>query len=195
MLAGGALVVLGLAAAAGQDAKVDKKVNIEVGDRAPEFEAPDEEGRTWQSVRHVGKKIIVVYFYPGDFTPGCTAQAKKFRDNMNKISGLGAEVVGISGDSPTTHALFKQAYELNFSLLADEEGRVARQFGVPVSAGGVVKTIDVDKKPLTLKRETTLARWTFIIGLDGKIAYKNTKVDPVADSKQVEAFLQKLEMK
>jgi peroxiredoxin Q/BCP len=195
ILAGGALVVLGLAAAAGQDAKVDQKVNVEVGDRAPEFEAPDEVGRTWQSAKHVGKKIIVVYFYPGDFTPGCTAQAQNFRDNMNKISSLGAEVIGLSGDSPATHALFKQAHNLNFSLLADEEGRVARQFGVPVGSGGVVRTLDADKKSIILKREVTAARWTFIIGLDGKIAYKNTKVEPVADSKQIEAFLQKLEIK
>ena len=190
ILAGWMLLVLGLAAGAVQDGKGDKKVNLEVGDKAPVFEAPDEEGATWQSAKHVGKKIIVVYFYPGDFTPGCTAQAQRFRDNMNKISGLGAEVVGISGDSSTTHALFKQAHKLNFSLLADDEGRVARQFGVPVGPGAVVKTKDADMKLLSLKREVTTARWTFVIGLDGKIAYKNTKVDPVTDSKQIEAFLQ-----
>jgi len=195
MLAGWALLVLGFAGGAAQDAKVEKKMNLDVGDRAPAFEAPDEEGRTWQSVRHVGKKIIVVYFYPGDFTPGCTVQAQKFRDNMNKISEQGAEVIGVSGDSPTTHALFKQAHKLNFSLLADEDGRVAKQFGVPVGPGGVVKTKDADKNLITLKRELTVARWTFIIGLDGKVAYKNTKVDPVTDSKQIEGFLQKAAMK
>jgi peroxiredoxin Q/BCP len=188
-------LALGLASDAVQDGKGEKKVNLDVGDKAPVFEAPDENGATWQSSRHVGKKIIVVYFYPGDFTPGCTAQAQKFRDNMNKISDLGAEVVGISGDSSTTHALFKQAYKLNFSLLADDEGRVARQFGVPVGPGGKVTAKDADKKLLSLKREVTTARWTFIIGLDGKIAYKNTKVDPVADSKQVEAFLLKMDKK
>jgi peroxiredoxin Q/BCP len=190
--AGSTFVIMAMAASAQPEAK---KNNLEVGAAAPAFEAPDEEGRTWQSAKHVGKKIIVVYFYPGDFTPGCTAQAQRFRDNMNKISALGAEVVGISGDSPATHALFKQAHKLNFSLLADEEGAVAKQFGVPVSAGGTVRTTDADKKPLVLKRALTTARWTFIIGLDGKIAYKNAKVDPIADSKQVEAFLQKLEKK
>jgi peroxiredoxin Q/BCP len=187
------LAVFGLAAGASQNGKGETKaVNLEVGQRAPEFEAPDDEGRTWQSSSHVAKKIIVVYFYPGDFTPGCTAQAQKFRDNMNRISDLGAEVVGISGDSGATHALFKQAFKLNFSLLADEDGSVARKFGVPVGRGGTVKTRDADKKPLTIKREVTTARWTFVIGLDGKIAYKNTKVDPVADSKQIEAFIKGL---
>jgi thioredoxin-dependent peroxiredoxin len=105
IFAGWLFIALGLAAGAGQNAKGGKKVNLEVGDRAPAFEAPDEEGRTWQSSKHVGIKIIVLYFYPGDFTPGCTAQAQKFRDNMNKISDLGAEVIGVSGDSPATHAL------------------------------------------------------------------------------------------
>jgi thioredoxin-dependent peroxiredoxin len=88
---------------------------------------------------------------------------------------------------------FKQAHKLNFGILADEDGSLAKQFGVPVGPGGEVRTKDADKKLLTLKREVTTARWTFIIGLDGKIAYKNTKVDPVADSKQIEAFLQKME--
>jgi peroxiredoxin Q/BCP len=186
LVAGSMMAVFGLAVWGGQE---DKKVVLEVGQRAPEFEAPDEEGRTWQSSRHVGKKIIVVYFYPGDFTPGCTAQAQKFRDDMNRISELGAEVVGISGDTPEIHALFKQAFHLNFSLLADEEGRVAKQFGVPVGPGAEVKSRDADKKPLAFKRPLTTGRWTFIIGLDGNIAYKNTKVNPTADSKQIEAFL------
>jgi len=170
-------------------------VNLEVGDAAPVFEAPDETGATWQSSKHVGKKIIVLYFYPGDFTPGCTAQAKSFQANMNKISEQGAEMIGVSGDSSATHALFKQAFKLNFSLLADEEGKLAKQFGVPMGPGGQVRTKDADGKVLMLKREVTAARWTFIIGRDGKIAYKNTKVNPVEDSKQVAAAIEKLEKK
>jgi len=146
ILAGWLLAVLGLTAGAAQNGKGEKKVNLEVGDRAPVFETRDENGRTWQSSKHVGKKIIVLYFYPGDFTPGCTAQAQKFRDNMNKISDLGAEVIGVSGDSPATHALFKQAYKLNFSLVADEDGSLAKRFGVPVGPGGEVRTKDADKK-------------------------------------------------
>ena len=114
----------------------DKKVDLKVGDAVPEFEAKDDQGNAWKSSEHVGKKIIVLYFYPGDFTPGCIAQAQKFRDNMNRISELGAVVIGVSGDSPATHALFKQTYKLNFSLLADEEGSLAKQFGVPVGPGG-----------------------------------------------------------
>jgi peroxiredoxin Q/BCP len=189
ILAGWTIALLGLAVTSGQEDKAEKKTALDVGQKAPTFEAPDEDGKTWQSSRHVGKKIIVVYFYPGDFTPGCTIQAQKFRDNMNRISELGAEVVGISGDTPVTHALFKKSYHLNFSLLADEEGSVAKQFGVPVGPGANVKARDADKKLFEFNRPATAARWTFIIGLDGKIAYKNAKVDPVKDSLQIEAFL------
>jgi thioredoxin-dependent peroxiredoxin len=189
ILAGWTMALLGLAVTSGQEDTAEKKTALEVGQIAPKFEASDEDGRTWQSARHVGKKIVVVYFYPGDFTPGCTSQAQKFRDNMNRISDLGAEVVGISGDTPVTHALFKKAYHLNFSLLADEEGTVAKQFGVPIGPGADVKARDADKKLFEFKRPATAARWTFIIGLDGKIAYKNTKVDPVKDSLQIEGFL------
>lgn len=173
----------------------NKKLDLKVGDPAPAFQSTDDQGLTWKSSDHLGKKYIVVYFYPGDFTPGCTVQAQKFRDNMNKLYDQGAEVVGVSGDSAKTHALFKETYKLTFTLVADEKGNLAKRFGVPVGPGGEVKTKDADKKLVTLKREVTTARWTFIIGLDGKIIYKNTKVDPVVDGKQVAAILEKLEKK
>jgi peroxiredoxin Q/BCP len=186
------LIVMAGAAMATDD---ERKVDLKVGDTAPAFQSTDDQGATWKSSDHLGKKYIVVYFYPGDFTPGCTAQAQKFRDNLNKLYDQGAEVIGISGDSAKTHALFKQAYKLNFTLAADEDGSLAKQFGVPVGAGGEVKTKGADGKLITLKRAVTAARWTFIIGKDGNIAYKNTKVDPVKDSKQVADILEELEKK
>src|SRR5262249_11501175 len=103
--------------------------------------------------------------------------------------------VGISGDSSKTHALFKESYKLTFTLVADEKGEIAGMFGVPVNAGAEVITKDAEKKRLAFQRAITIARWTFIIGLDGKILYKNTKVNPVKDSQQVEAILEKLEKK
>jgi thioredoxin-dependent peroxiredoxin len=186
------LAVIAGAVTAGDD---DKKVDLKIGDTAPAFRSTDDQGAMWKSSDHLGKKYIVVYFYPGDFTPGCTAQAQKFRDNMNKLYDQRAEVIGISGDSARTHALFKQAYKLNFTLAADEDGSLARRFGVPVGAGGEVKAKDANGKLMTLKRNVTAARWTFIIGKDGKIAYKNTKVDPVKDSKQVADIIEELEKK
>ena len=173
----------------------EKKVELKVGDTAPAFEATDDEGNPWKSAEHVGAKYVVVYFYPGDFTPGCTAQAKSFKVNMNRLSEKGVEVVGVSGDSVATHALFKKAQQLNFTLLADEEGALAGKFGVPVGKGGEVKTKDADGKVVVLKRNVTAARWTFVIGKDGKILHKNMNVNPTLDSKQVAELIEKLGQK
>jgi peroxiredoxin Q/BCP len=189
VLAASALLWLGQAAAAQSAGKDSSAATLEIGARAPAFEAKDADGTTWRSADYIGKKFIVVYFYPGDFTPGCTIQAKKFQEIMNSLQKHGAEVVGVSGDSAETHAHFKDIYKLTYTLVADEKGDVARLFGVPVGPGATVKATLPDKTKFEFKRASTAARWTFVIGLDGKIVYKNTKVDPVKDSQQVEAFL------
>lgn len=181
----------------------DDTIDLQVGDAAPVFAGDDDRGMSWKSSNLVGKKYLVVYFYPADFTTGCTAQAKSWRDNMNKLVDAGVEVVGISGDSVANHKLFKQAWNLNFALLADEEGQLAGKFGVPVRGGGKVRPRGPDRKPITddtgaplvLERKSTFARWTFIIGKDGKIVYKNTKVTPARDSLQVLEFIQATESK
>jgi peroxiredoxin Q/BCP len=181
----------------------DKPLDLAVGAAAPKFEATNEVGKPWKSADHVGKKIIVLYFYPGDFTPGCTAQARNFRDAMNKLTEQGVEVIGVSGDTAHSHELFKKVQKLNFTLLADEEGSLAKKFGVPLSKGAEVKARGEDGKILkdangaevVVKRPVTAARWTFIIGKDGKIAYMNAKVNPTEDTKQVAAFIEQMEKK
>src|SRR6266481_1125600 len=122
------LAALALAASATLSAQESK---VKVGDKAPAFESVDEAGKPWKSSDHVGKKIVVLYFYPADFTGGCTAQACGFRDNLKPLTEKGVEVVGVSGDSVKTHALFKKDHELPFSLLADESGDIAKKFGIP----------------------------------------------------------------
>lgn len=197
---GGALVLL--AAGATADDKKDEKVELKVGDTAPTFQLLDEKSKNWSSSDHFGSsnngKWVVIYFYPGDFTPGCTAQAKAFRDAMGKLTGKGVEVVGVSGDSVKTHDLFKAAHKLNFTLLADEDGAVAKQFGVPVGKGTTVKARDATNKPLEVEgkpyefeRKTTAARWTFVIDKNGKIAYKNTKVVVAERAKEIAEFIEK----
>ena len=188
----GVTILFGVGGLSAQD---EKKPGLNVGDAAPGFEANDDQGKPWKSADHVGKKFVVVYFFPADFTSGCRAQAQKFRDNMNALNEKGIIVIGVSGDSVVTHALFKKAEKLNFTLLADEDGSLAKKFGVPLGQGGVVRIKDADGNPLLLKREVTASRWTFIIGMDGKIAYKNTKVNPAEDSKQVGAFIENLQKK
>jgi peroxiredoxin Q/BCP len=185
--------VLGLAVAGLAIAADDKPADLKVGDPAPAFKGLDANGNPWNSADHVGKKYVVVYFYPGDFTPGCTAQARIFRDSMNKLTEKGITVVGVSGDSVKTHLMFTKAQQLNFTLLADEDGNLAKLFGVPLSKGADVKTKDADGKPVTIKRNVTAARWTFVLDKDGKIVSKNTKVVPAKDSKEVSDLIDKLE--
>src|SRR5947209_15670902 len=102
------LAVAGMTLSAGE-----KK--LKVGDKAPAFESVDENGKTWKSTDHVGKKIVVLYFFPADFTGGCTAQACGFRDNMGSLTTKDVEVIGVSGDTPQTHQLFKKHEKLNFT--------------------------------------------------------------------------------
>jgi peroxiredoxin Q/BCP len=170
------------------------------GDKAPVFESTDDQGKVWKSTDHVGKKILVIYFYPADLTGGCTKQACGFRDDMGKLADKGVAVVGVSGDSVKNHQLFKKVHKLKFTLLADEEGAVAKQFGVPVGKGGTVtaknvltgkEITDDDGKPIKLTRGVTIPRWTFVIGKDGTILYKNTKVDATKDSKAILALIEK----
>lgn len=167
-------------------------VDLKVGDAAPVFQAKDDSGADWKSGDHVGKKIVVVYFYPADFTGGCTKQACGFRDDMAKLSGKDVEVVGVSGDTVQTHLKFKKAHELNFALLADGQGKVAEKFGVPFDLGEKMAKGTVDGKEETFVRTATIKRWTFVIDKKGKIAAKNSEVKAAEDSKAILELVEKL---
>lgn len=167
---------------------------VKEGDKAPAFEAKDDQGNVWKSSDYLGKKYIVVYFYPAAMTGGCTKQACAFRDDAGELKKNNVEVVGISGDEVAGLALFKKAESLNFPLLSDPQGDVAKKFGVPIRAGGEIQR-EVDGKTYTLKRGVTTARWTFVIDLDGNIALKNTKVSAPQDSETVLGLIKKLSKK
>jgi len=168
-------------------------VDLKVGDKAPKFEAMDDTGKLWKSADHVGKKIMVVYFYPADFTGGCTKEACGYRDDYSALTEKGVDVVGVSGDSVHGHELFKKAHELNFTLLADTDGKVAEAFGVPTEAGAdtVMATNGDQKEPIY--RNVTIDRWTFVIDKKGKIASKNTEVHAAEDSKAILETISKLQ--
>ena len=100
-------------------------------------------------------------------------------------------MVGVSGDQPEGLALFKKVHSLNFTLLADTDGGVARKFGVPLRGGGEISR-EVDGVEHVLKRGVTAARWTFLIDRQGKIALKNDKVNAVGDSQAILAAIEKL---
>ena len=131
----------------------------------------------------------------GEDYPGCTAQAKAFQEAMGKLAEKGVEVVGVSGDSVATHDLFRKAQKLSFTLLADPAGAAAKQFGVPFGPGAAVKAKGADGKAFEFQREGTAARWTYLVGKDGKIAYKNAKVTPADDAKTIAAFIAEAEKK
>ena len=173
----------------GQDK--EKAVDLKVGDPAPAFAAKDDAGKDWKSADHVGKKVVVVYFYPASFTPGCTKQACGFRDDLKVLAEKGVEVVGVSGDAVKTQELFKKEHKLPFTLLADEKGEVAKAFGVPAGKGGKV-TQKIDGEDQELVRGVTAQRWTFVIDKAGKIAHKQTKVNAAEDSKAVLEVVGKL---
>ena len=103
---------------------------------------------------------------------------------MKTLADKDVEVIGVSGDSVENHQIFKKAEDLNFTLLADEDGAVAKKFGVPLGPGGTV-TVKVDGKEHKLTRGVTAKRWTFVIDKDGKIAQKNTNVNAAEDSKAI----------
>ena len=158
---------------------------VEVGDPAPAFEATDDTGKRWKSTDHVGKQILVVYFYPADMTGGCTAQACGYRDRMESLTASGAEIIGVSGDSVENHKLFKRAHNLNFTLLADGDGSIASAFGVPVSVGEKTVIKSIDNKEVPFVRTATARRWTFVIDRNGTIVHKDAKVNAQSDPETI----------
>src|ERR1700710_2409940 len=109
---------------------------VDVGDAAPDFELPGTGGKTYRLADYRGRKLVLA-FYPGDFTPTCTKQFCSYRDQGEKLDGLGAEVLGISPQSVESHERFSQEKSLNVPLLADEDKSVAQACGV--LAGTIVR--------------------------------------------------------
>jgi peroxiredoxin Q/BCP len=133
---------------------------LKEGDFAPAFEAKTGQGETVQLSDFKGK-TLVLYFYPKDDTPGCTAQACSFRDNLSEFKKRNAEVLGVSVDDVTSHAAFKKKYSLPFPLVPDPGGAIAKAYGVYNQEKGYA------------------LRYTFIIDPQGRIKkiFPNVKVD------------------
>jgi peroxiredoxin Q/BCP len=164
------------------------QVQLSVGDKSPVFSATADDGSTWDLKDFIGKKFVVVYFYPAAMTGGCTKQACSYRDHKAELAAAGIEVVGISGDKPEGLKLFKEAENLNFTLLSDEKGEIAKAFGVPVSDGGSIKKTVLGTEH-ELFRGVTAKRWTFIIGKNKKIIYRNDAVNAEKDTEEVLNFI------
>ncbi len=164
------------------------KPTIEIGDPAPSFMANNQNGELWNSSDYYGKGFIVVYFYPAALTGGCTKQACSYRDFESSLNELDVEVVGISGDAVKNLKIFEKEHQLNFTLLSDITGEIAKKFGVPTVSGGVIDK-EISSGKISLARSLTTKRWTFIIDKNHKIVYKDMAVNASEDSKKVIEFI------
>jgi thioredoxin-dependent peroxiredoxin len=145
---------------------------VEEGKPAPDFELKSDAGETVRLSDLKGKPVVV-YFYPKDDTPGCTAQACGIRDNYEAFGERGAVVLGISPDDESSHVKFKEKYGLPFTLLADPDHRVAEEYGV------------WGERKLYGKTYMGVERSTFVIGPDGNVAHVMRRVKPDTHAQQV----------
>lgn len=152
---------------------------VEDGKKAPDFELPDADGRTTRLSKLKGRPVVV-YFYPKDDTSGCTAEAKGFSCLIDKFHQSGAEVIGISPDSPDKHRKFREKYDLTVHLLADEERKAAEAYGVWV------------EKSLYGRRYMGVERSTFLIDDKGKVARSWRKVKVPGHAEEVLEAVQAL---
>ena len=172
----------------------DERIVLKVGDKAPMFTGIDHNGKKWNAKDKAGKKVCILYFYPADMTGGCTKQACTYRDAVKNMKRDDVEVVGVSGDSIKNHRYFRNEYKLNFTLLADADGKIAEAFGVTIGKGGsFLKRID--GREVSFDRDISVHRWTFIIDKDWKIMHKDTKVNAEQDSAKVLAVINRLSRK
>lgn len=152
---------------------------LSVGDAAPQFTLLDQDGEKW-SLRAQRGKPVVVYFYPRDETPGCTAQACDVRDSWSDFAAFAAEVVGISPDDHHSHAAFAARHDLPHRLLADPERKVIAKYG----AWG--------EKSMYGRRYEGVIRSSVVIDPRGKVAAVFAKIQPKQQSKKALAVLEEL---
>lgn len=131
---------------------------LQAGDEAPQFALEDASGKAWRSEDLKGQKVIL-YFYPADDTPGCTAESCDFRDSSKELGEAGYAIFGVSPQGAASHRRFAEKYSLNFPLLIDEDLSATRAFGAFKDLG------EYKDIPIRVKRST------FVIDEDGKIAH------------------------
>lgn len=144
------------------------------GDPAPLIEGKDQAGNVWRLADQIGKKAVLLYFYPKDDTPGCTKEACGFRDQVAELKSRNVEVVGVSFDSADSHQKFTSKYYLNFPLLVDTDGKIADRYGVRMPGKAMANRV------------------SFLIGLDGKIAHVTNTMNAETHLAEMKAATAKL---
>lgn len=139
----------------GLNDKSNTMKKISVGSLIPSFELKDQHGKWFNIDSVVGKKNLVIYFYPKDDSPGCTKQACAFRDQFEVFAEEDALIIGISAQSVESHLNFAQKYNLNYTLLSDDGNKVRKLFGVPASLFGLIS-----------------GRVTYVVNKEGQVVYQ-----------------------
>lgn len=148
------------------------KQQLEIGDLAPEFELQDQDGKLHRLSMYKGNKIVI-YFYPRDDTPGCTAEARGMKENFDKFRSAGMVVLGVSADSVDSHKRFAQKYALPFTLLSNESHDVIEKYGAWENKGFLSRMIPSTK------------RTTFVVDEHGKIMKIYPKVKPAEHAEEI----------
>lgn len=148
------ILLLLLFTACSSSRQTNNMSDIKTGSRIPSFSLLDQHGNIFNIDSVLGKKNLVIYFYPKDDSPGCSAQACSFRDQLEVFKEVDAEIIGISGQSVKSHEKFAEKYKLPFTLLSDEGNKIRRQFGVPTNLLGLLP-----------------GRVTYIVDKTGKVIY------------------------
>ncbi len=148
-----------------------------VGDTAPLFSGQDQDGKTIKLADLIGKKIVLLYFYPKSFTPGCTKEACGFRDRMGELQKDNVEVIGVSFDTVARQKEFTEKYKLNFPLIGDPDGKIVDLYGVRMDHMHMAHRV------------------SFLIGLDGKIVHVTDSGNPEVHFEQMNAAISALKAK
>lgn len=142
---------------------------LKINDKAPDFKAKDHNGNSISLSNYLGNKYVVLFFYPKDFTPGCTAEACAFRDAYEDFLDAGAEVIGISGDGDASHQNFAKQHKLPYPLLPDTDKKIRKAYDIPTSLLGMVT-----------------GRITYLVNKEGLIKYAyRDNLNPVAHIKAI----------
>ena len=147
------------------------------GDTAPSFEGTDQDGKILKLADFAGKKNVLLYFYPKDFTGGCTKEACGLRDRMGELQTNNVEVIGVSFDSADSHKKFIAQYNLNFTLLADPDGKIVDLYDVKMPMMKMAKRV------------------SFLVGTDGKIVHVTDAMSPQTHFDEMQAAIAGLDKK
>jgi peroxiredoxin Q/BCP len=141
------------------------------GERAPLFAGQDQDGKEFRLADRIGKKIVLLYFYPKDFTGGCTKEACGFRDRVGELHANNVEIIGVSHDSVDSHKKFAEQYRLNSTLVADPDGKIIAAYNVKMPMMSLSKRV------------------SFLIGLDGKIIHVTDAMNPQVHFDEMQAAI------